>query len=80
PCGRPRAAIKAAPTGERKVRSGSRGEAEGQGSGMAIRRRAPDGMERTLQGWGPHGSPEKRVAGGSGGTRERNGYPALCAG
>ena len=29
-------------------RSGSRGEAEGQGSEMAIRRCAPDEMERTL--------------------------------
>lgn len=47
---------------------------------MAIRRCATDGMERTLQGWGPHGSPAERVAWGSGGARERNGYPALCDG
>ena len=37
-------------------RQGSRGEAEGQGSAMDIRRRAPDGMERTLCRWGPTGA------------------------
>ena len=66
------------PTGAQ--RSGSRGEAEGQGSEMAIRRCAPDEIERTLCRWGPHGSPAERVAWGSGGARERNGYPALCDG